>query len=353
MSLFNVEFFSDHFEYKDSMQVSDKGEYENDYLSVTVNKIDLPAIDLNVSQGDYIRITGNDLEISGIITGVTDKATYTQVEYKSFLNILDVDVHYNGSRLAHVPLEQWLAEIIRDTFVENADTSQNVYGMSVTYDNRTNDALMDLDSNIGNLYEILQKALINYGVTARFSICVAQKTLLVRISAATAELLYIEADLPNILRKQFNFKKSGTAYNKLIVYNELDEAESLIFYLETGGRITIKPDPAKRITPVVFSTVYVKHEADDNRTFYDMGYDKAYNKLNAEKYDNLIELETELRDGLVRPLALQIGQHVAIIREGTVYETILTGIRIGNTATLMFGTVRLELTKKLKRRMQG
>ncbi len=353
MSLYNVEIFSDHFVYRDSVQVSDKGDFENDYLSVTVNKIDLPGTDLRAGKGDYIRITGNELEISGIITGVTDKATFTQIEYKSFLSMMDVEVYYDRTRLQKISLEQWLAEIISGIYVQNADPDQNVYGMEVVYDGRTAGALLDMDKNIGNLYELLQKALINYQVAVQFSICVTQKKLLVRISAITGRVIYIESDLPNILKKQFNFKPSGHAYNKMTVYNELKESEYLIFYLETGGRITIKPDPAKRITPVIFTTTYAKHEDDDDRSFYDVAYDKAYNKLNAEKYDNLIELETEIRDRLVRPLAMQIGQKVAIIREGSVYETILTGIRIGETVTLMFGTVRLELTKKLKRRYQG
>ena len=67
--------------------------------------------------------------------------------------------------------------------------------------------------------------------------------------------------------------------------------------------------------------------------------------------------------GLVRPRIIMlenveefktsIGQDTVIIRDGVSYSTMLTGFAIKDTVKLMFGTVRLELTKKLNRRLKS
>ena len=67
------------------------------------------------------------------------------------------------------------------------------------------------------------------------------------------------------------------------------------------------------------------------------------------EYNNLIELEMLNDDSLVNPYNLEVGQVVNVISDGASYNSILTGRKIGQTTTLIFGTVRLDLTKRLKR----
>lgn len=351
MSLYNIEIFSDHFEYISSYQLQNVEGYEYDYISYSKSKLEIPEI--AASKGDYVRITSKDLNIVGIVNGCTDMGFYYELEFAPFLERLDVDVHYDRSQLSSQSLEQWLAGIITDTFVSNSDPEQNIYGFEVRYISKTYNALMDLEENIGNLYEILQKALINYNVVVTFNIDVQKKKIIADISVLSDGVFYIESDLPNVLNKKFNFKKSDSSYNKMTVYNELNETEHETFYLQTDGVITNVPDSLKRITPVIFTNVFIKHEDDDKETFHNSAYDKAFNKLSAEKYDNLIELEVNSNDGLIDPLNLPIGQNTVIIRDGISYSTMLTGFSIKDTVTLMFGTVRLELTKKLNRRLKS
>lgn len=69
------------------------------------------------------------------------------------------------------------------------------------------------------------------------------------------------------------------------------------------------------------------------------------------KYNNLIELTVRIDDPIVKPMQLKMGQKVEVIHDGTSYSTILTGREIeGGKVKLIFGTVRLELTKYLKGR---
>ena len=51
---------------------------------------------------------------------------------------------------------------------------------------------------------------------------------------------------------------------------------------------------------------------------------------------------------MIKPLDMNIGQVVNIIHEGVSYNSILSGKQIKNgLVTLIFGTIRLELTKIL------
>lgn len=84
--------------------------------------------------------------------------------------------------------------------------------------------------------------------------------------------------------------------------------------------------------------------------FIEKAHDKAYQTFSKNKYDNLIELEMAIDDDLINPMTLKTGQVVNIISEGVSYTSILSGREIEDTTTLIFGTIRLELTKTLKGR---
>lgn len=84
--------------------------------------------------------------------------------------------------------------------------------------------------------------------------------------------------------------------------------------------------------------------------FTEKAYQKAYSTFSKNKYDNLIELEVALDDDMLNPTSLEIGQIVNVISEGNSYNSILSGREINDTVTLIFGTIRLELTKTLKGR---
>ena len=66
------------------------------------------------------------------------------------------------------------------------------------------------------------------------------------------------------------------------------------------------------------------------------------------KYSNLIELTVKADDERITPLDMEIGQVVNIIHNGVSYNSILTGKEIHDgIVKLIFGTIRLELTKIL------
>lgn len=66
-------------------------------------------------------------------------------------------------------------------------------------------------------------------------------------------------------------------------------------------------------------------------------------------YNSLIELTFMRDDTLANPLTLEVGKKVNVIHKGRTYESILTGKKVTSEhVKLIFGKVRLELTKILK-----
>ena len=66
------------------------------------------------------------------------------------------------------------------------------------------------------------------------------------------------------------------------------------------------------------------------------------------QYKNLIELAYDIDDALVNPADLIIGEPVTVVHDGSTYPSILSGYEQSEgMMRLIFGVVRIELTKKL------
>lgn len=349
MSLYNVEIFKPDYSYRSSAQIQDIS-YEYDYLSITNNKIKLQDVD--VSRGDYIRITKGSRKIFGIVKGVSDSDTVT-VEYMSILSMFDTNVYANVLSIISAinsPLEDWIINTIKENFVQNSDALQNIKGMELISTSETlGKKKLGYDSNIFNLYELITKALTQHAIVIDADINITDKVIALTIGTRQTEEKHIEADLPNILGKEFSIEKGSEAVNKVIVVNEENQSIRRSYYLLADGTVSHIADEANRISPVIFDTVFIT--VADGESFTDKSYDEAVAKLVPDEYDNYISITVSNEDSLVKPDEWLIGQKAAIIHKGRVYHTILTGIKIDKRTTLMFGAVRKELTKKLKRRM--
>lgn len=348
MSLYNIEIFKPDFEYRDSFQTADMT-YEFDYLSLTSNKLKL--IKLQAERGDYIRISKGNLKICGIVEGVTQNATSVTISYKNLLTMFDVNMWADSEELSNTDtsVEEWLATAIRNLYVYDSDILQNVKGLEVVTSSETKGIKkISLESNINNLYEILQNVLIKHEIVVNADINIQNKRIIVTIGRIENTEKVIETNLPNVISSEFNIKKSSESVNKLTVINEADEREQYHFYLLTDGTVTDNPENANRIVPVIFDFKYASAKEDE--LFYDVAYQNAMEELTPEEYDNLIEIECESEDSIILPEELAIGQKVIVKNGDTEYQTILTGIERNKTVKLIFGAIRLELTKKMKRK---
>lgn len=348
MRLYNVELFSPDFEYRSSAQV-DAIEHAFDYMDVEKARIELPG-QIKVQKGDWIHIQRSGFEANGILSEINKKEQNLELQYKPFHKIFDIDIFVNIESLAAMTLERWLEQLISGIYIQNDDVLQNIKGLEIEVLSEHDGATLEnYQTGVNNLYDIILDAFVVYGIVCEFHMDVQEKRLILRIGSVTAEKFTIEADLNNILEKSITIKEAKESTNKLIIYNEDDYTKKVIYFRNLDNQITM--EDRNRELPVVCDTVTVK--VRNGRTFEETAAKKAGNTLKASIYDNLIEITVALDDGLVRPTERRIGQQADIISGGICYHTILTAMKYDeNKMMLIFGAIRLELTKQLKRRFR-
>ncbi len=347
MSLYNIEIFKKDFSFVSSYQI-DSVSYEYDYLSLSGNKLQIAQV-IEAEQGDYIRIAGNDDIFWGIVEKVTDSDTLYTITYKSFLSLIDTNMFIDREDLAVLSLEEWIRSAIQMYF-DSDDMLLNLKGLDFQLESDTQGASLDSESNIENLYELLKTALIRYDVVVGFSVDAVEKRVLARIGRSSKPERVIEADLPNIIAREITTTNSSrTAINKLYVVNEKNEDEILTYYLTKDGMVKREPDESERIVPVLFDTVYASVE--EGGDFAETAYEKAKTLITG--CENLIRITVLKNDNLVEPYDWGVGDAARILKDGKEYRSILTGKRYTDqTITLIFGSIRLELTKKIKKKGQ-
>ena len=252
MHLYNVEILKPDFSYRSSCQ-TEKAEFKTDYLTPANNKIEL--IEIEAERGDYIVITGQKQRV-GIVTSHAVKNDVHEVQYKPLLTLLDVNIFMDRSQLNTMSLEEWLATQMNATFRDNEDSLQNIVGFEAVPVPATYNAVVTMEKNIGNLYEVLKEAILLYQVVVEFAVDIQRKKLIATVKTATPDNPVIEADLPNVLNKNFVLKQADGTCNKMLVYNELDETQVAVFYMLKDGIISTDAAAAGRLTPVIAQSTY-------------------------------------------------------------------------------------------------
>ena len=357
MQVYNVEIFDRSFTLKGHTNVEEV-QFSEDYLSPDKNE--LTVLNIDVAVGDYIRISAGDIEYFGIVNAVTSKdESLVEISYQSFLSLFDTDCLFNTDlQGSNTSLEQMLANLITSMFISNTDTSMNVPGLSVVTTSTTTDWGFNLKSDtesmhhcIINMLEVLIiRAMEQYRVRIKVVSDVQSRTITLQIGRNAADPVTVEADLPNIIGKNVVIKETNNDVNKVVIYNTENYTTTRSYYLHPNGRYDMTN--SNRIIPVVQEIRGTAPERNGDtitRSFAQMADSEAADVFGSIEYNNMIELEMQNDDSMVKPYSMEVGQVVNVISDGISYSSILTGRRVEQTTTLTFGTVRLDLTKILRR----
>lgn len=344
MRVYNIEFFTTDITYRDSIQIEDL-EYSFDYMDIVKSKFKIPA-DIQVQKGDYFRAQGNDVDFCGIITDIKEQRDGKTVSFKPLMKYLDIDVMIKFDRSKSV--EEFLKAQLDAVYVSNEDTYENITGLSLVVKSATEATYgYDFNDGINNLYDVFLHAFEVYDVVVDFKIDPASKTIICSIGKASQQPFTIEADLDNVFSRKIVIKEAKETANKIRIYNEADMTQMITYYKAQDDAVSTSPDT--RIVPVIAKSVTIA--VGTNETFEEKALEKAMSELKAAKYENLIEIECEEDDMLIRPHKRTIGQPTNIIKGKSVYSTVLTGYQYKpGKVKLVFGTIRLELTKILKKK---
>lgn len=356
MKPYNLEVFSPSFALNYHTNINNPG-FKEDYLAGDTSQVQVP-MSKAISKGDYIRISRDDYEFVGVVNGVSDDKLLTTISYSSILSRFDTPVLYNTT-LSY--LSEPLENVIRDIFLNNwtgviTDTYQNIDGLSCTTTSSTTDWALDIDEDEEIAYvvvssfleDIIRQAFTKYYIRVLPHLDVNAKTLAMEIGVNAAAKRTIEADLPNIIDKTFVLKESDEDVNKVVLYDRTNmTGNPIVYYRLTTGMMS-QDATQNRITPVVRDVQIL--DVPDDSSFADEAYYAALDTFSGLEFNNNIELSMANDDGLIKPYEMEIGQTVEILHDGTLYTSILTGKEVGTYTRLIFGKLRLDLTKILRRR---
>lgn len=354
MRAFNVEFFDKNYILKYHSNVEDVT-YSDDYLSPTENSVDIP--DGDVKKGYYIRIARGDEKYFGVVTKVEDSTddNLITVTFGSFLNLFNYPILFDTNEQGVGTLENCIKNNLDKYWIDNSDLYQIIPGLTVNTTSSTTSWGFNLKSDtegahhlICNFFDtFIIRAMEKYNVGLTIDFIPNEHQIVVDVGVNGDAPRIVEADLTNVLKKNFVIKETGNDINKLVVANTADYGGSKIVYYRHNDKTysTVNTD---RIEPVIFE--YSTVTPDEENTFAMLAAKEAEDKFAEGDFNNLIELTVLSDDSLVRPWEMDLGQEVNVIHNGKIYNSILTGKEIDSGITkLIFGTIRLELTKNLRR----
>ena len=309
-----------------------------------------------VGVGAYIRFQRDDMDIFGVITSMTtaEDALLTKIGILPFPSaIFTTDILFDTNKQGTVALETVIADLITASWINNADTLQNIPGLTVTTTSSTVSWGMNLKSDtegmhhcIIDFYDVLiRRALEEYGIAIHTSVDFQNGAINLTIGKVVGTQT-IEADLPNVFKRTFLINESSKNTNKLDVYNSTNYTSTIIYYKHTDG--TYNTTNNKRLYPVVREVQAV--DVEEGSTFAQAAASAAASVFGEVTYSNLIEIQCLYDDSLIMPKQLDIGSVVTVIHDGNAYSSIMTGYQLeNNVINLIFGSIRADLTKLLRR----
>ena len=357
MRPYNVEIFKPDFTMVGNTNI-DHITYKEDYLAGDENTVTILPIK-GVKKQDYIRISRGVEEYFGVISSVTigtDKSkNLMEISYKPFMELFNTDILFDINDQGAGTLEDYICRKIRESFIENEDSMQNIPGLSARATSGTYDWYFHITPaqagghyNIINLMDsIIIPALSKYSIVVSTKLDVQNKAVVVSIGRINDSVVVIESDLPNIIKKSLTIKSVSADVNKLVLYDAASDYENKRVYYLHASDLGYDTHDRDRITPVVCQMVGLV--SDETSSFESQAIQEAHNRFANLSYNNLIELTMLNGDELVHPDEMPFGQVVSILSGKTAYTSILTGKERGRNTKLIFGTVRLDLTKILRR----
>lgn len=309
-----------------------------------------------VGVGAYIRLQRDDTDVFGVITSVTtaDDQLLTKLGIQPFpAAIFSTEILFDTDQQGTVALETVIANQITASFISSSDTIQNIPGLSVTTTSSTVSWGMNLKSDTENMHHcvidfydvLIRRALEEYGIAIHTSVDFQNDTIDLTIGKVVGTQT-IEADLPNVFEKTFLINESSKNTNKLDVYDTANYTTVRTYYKHTDG--TYDTTNNNRLYPVVREIGTAT--ADENNTFIVNADAVAASVFGEVTYNNLIEIKCLCDDALIRPMDLDIGSVVTVIHEGNAYTSIMTGYELeDNVINLIFGSIRADLTKLIRR----
>ena len=366
MQPFNVEIFDRDFNFIHNYTI-ESIEYHEDYLALPETVVFM-SFNENVKKGHYITVYNDEERFTGVISRVTASAKYNgfmEVGFKDFISLLTITFAAQVTNISSFAqtesLEYWIRYNIVRYFVmgqigpyldpdlaipgldaDNITLLTSTKNWNIGLVNDMEDDYSD-EKKMNLIDDIIIPAMKYYKIGCYTRIDFQNKSISIDIGIKNNNPLTIETSLPNIFNVNYTTKDMTNDVNTVICHctddgslgNDYDE----IYYKHTDG--SWSKSRTGRLLPVILEMMYYTQDQDIIQMLVA--------EFGGSPTDNCVEITVANSD----PLAtmFKLGDAVNIIINDTIYTSIYTGKDKTNVTKLIFGTIRLDLTKILKRRI--
>lgn len=342
------------------MAIIENPEISMDYLTLESTKVVCKSID--AEWGDWCRILDQfgNVAYVGYVDNIISNTKTTELTLRPLQALFDMPSAYQykhrggaftstevAMRFLYISIYLW-------TFDHYAQIPYRLAELTTTTPCPVIPTPQQVINNHWNmgLYFLTQT-----GTTCDIALDVENKELVIKGENISNQIV-IETDKDYVLDYEIS-EGSNQGYNSVAVhYGENGASFNVRNYcLHTDGSIDthledteiidgeIVHTPYNRIFPVKYAETYADTGTDDSGNEY--VYTKAVELLQNGKWVNEIKI-TLSNDNKIIDVNSPIGTKAIILQGGIAYETILTGFtKRGKITTLLFGTIRGELTKQM------
>ena len=288
----------------------------------------------NVKKKDIVYIKKNN---ESIFWGVVDnvkrekgKEVYTYT-LKYITNLFDQKIELKNENLIKTAgIEDFIADAIRDNYIENEDTFVNLpyLQLEVKTHNVKQTSVSNVQDNIFNLHTWMTNCTQNYDIIYSFKI--EEKKLVLTIENKTLERELIDVNAQAITDYDEVFETSITSKVVVLTKNE----GRYILYLKSDRTTTTDmndPDRAEGET----ETVYTEKMEDANQ--------KALDVMKANAYNHKITFSILKEE-------YKIGTPITIkTKESLIYDTYISAIKRTKSKIIEYtcGNIRTKFIEKL------
>lgn len=356
--MYRAEFFDYKMVYKDFCVFDENTELSLDYLAWDASQIRVYRKAVKTIKSDLVHITRDGKTIfDGVVSAISYPAkSVMQIDIKPllcFIHYVDgYDQHLQGCNdLAWAIYSSifyryaWGEESFMDAQTGHT-AADNGWIIPIQGSDCSNSAdrpyaYSDKFTVVSGL-RMITDGLTMYRILTDASLDMKSRSVNLSVSINTAAVT-IESDLDNIIDRSITLGDSYGSVNKYVVFNADDpEGSALSFFLHPDG--TVDMADSNRILPIVEAGTSVSN----SDTWRAEALQQAKDAMIPKAYNNEIDLTVRDNDAIIRPEEMQIGTLATIYAGGTAYPSLLTGkIRKNHLITLIFGSVRVDLTKQL------
>ena len=271
MKPYEVEIYDRNFNFRANALIDpDEFQYEFDMTSTVKNSLTITNTDITirsdatsgtagdrkVATSDYIRVNIGDTFVTGVIVKLEKSENNLIITYAPFVELFNHEMVIVVEEIKTTTVESYIHKLIREAFVLNTDTLQNIPGLSTVAYPSTHGLFDYNDSTevylvVNLLKDIIYPAFSKFCIKLDFVWDISAKTLTVSIGKVSPYgYKTIESELPNIIDKNIIIQQTTSDTNKLTLIDtkgyQMDEHK---YYLHPN--YSFDTNNSNRICPVI------------------------------------------------------------------------------------------------------